>query len=240
MEIELKDVSHVYQDGLGGQVQPIRGVNLNLKSGDTVSLLGPSGSGKSTLLHILGLLLKPSQGEVIFDGRSICMMDEKEKTYLRSYKIGFVFQRCYLIPTLTVKENILLPLWIKGRKKMNEMQANQRVDTLLKDLDLADRTQFLPHQLSGGQRRRVALARALANEPDLILADEPTAEQDESLRQHLGDWLMGQGRTGKIVVVATHDVVLAKNAEHVYSLKQGCLNRTFFKEVASQFVNLSR
>lgn len=231
MEITLKKISHVYQDGLGGKVQPLNGIDLRLKSGDTVSLLGPSGSGKSTLLHILGLLLKPSQGEVVFDGKPVSEMNEKEMTYFRSFKIGFVFQRCYLVPTLSVKENIMLPLWIKG-KRVNEKEAEKKANELLEELDLTDRAHFLPHQLSGGQRRRTALGRALANSPELILADEPTAEQDESLREHLGRWLMEQGKKGKIVVVATHDVNLAKITDRIYTLKQGGLYETSFRETA--------
>jgi len=231
MEITLKEISHIYQDGLGGKVQPLNGIDLQLKSGDTVSLLGPSGSGKSTLLHILGLLLKPSQGEVVFDGNPVSEMNEKEMTYFRSFKIGFVFQRCYLVPTLSVKENIMLPLWING-KRVNEKGAEKKAKELLEELDLTDRAHFLPHQLSGGQRRRTALGRALANNPVLILADEPTAEQDESLREHLGRWLMKQGKKGKIVVVATHDVNLAKITDRIYTLKQGRLYETSFRETA--------
>lgn len=224
MQIELQEVSHTFADGLGGEVTPLKGINLTLEPGDTVSLLGPSGSGKSTLLHILGLLLKPTKGEVVLNGQPVGQMGEKELAYIRSIKIGFVFQRCYLIPTLTVKENILLPLWIRGWKEVTEKEAQKKVDVLLEQLNLAERASFLPHQLSGGQRRRTALARALANDPALVLADEPTAEQDEKLRYHLGQWLMGQAAVQKIVVVATHDARLAACADRRYTLVNGKLD----------------
>lgn len=224
MQIELQEVSHTFADGLGGEVTPLKGINLTLEPGDTVSLLGPSGSGKSTLLHILGLLLKPTKGEVVLNGQPVGQMGEKELAYIRSIKIGFVFQRCYLIPTLTVKENILLPLWIRGWKEVTEKEAQKKVDVLLEQLNLAERASFLPHQLSGGQRRRTALARALANDPALVLADEPTAEQDEKLRHHLGQWLMGQAAVQKIVVVATHDARLAACADRRYTLVNGKLD----------------
>lgn len=223
MEIRLENVSHTYQDGLGGQVRPLKGIQLTLKPGDTVSLLGPSGSGKSTLLHILGLLLRPTAGEVILDGQPVSAMEEKKLSWLRSLKIGFVFQRCYLIPTLTLRENIILPLWIRGRKGVKEKEALARVDSLLAQLDLEERADFLPYQLSGGQRRRTALARALANDPEIILADEPTAELDEELRLQLGKWLMEQANHQKIVVVATHDARLAACAKRGYVLSNGKL-----------------
>lgn len=223
VQVRLQDVSHVYQDGLGGKVMPLKGIDITLHPGDTVSLLGPSGSGKSTLLHILGLLLQPTGGEVIFDGQAVGKMDEKSLACIRSTKIGFVFQRCYLIPTLTVRENILLPLWIRGGKKVTGKEASNKVDSLLAQLDLEERSNFLPHQLSGGQRRRTALARALVTEPKIILADEPTAELDEELRLQLGQWLMDQAALQKIVVVATHDAKLASYAKRRYVLANGNL-----------------
>lgn len=227
MEMRLENVSHIYQDGLGGQVRPLKGIQLTLKAGDSISLLGPSGSGKSTLLHILGLLMRPTEGEVMLNDQPVGAMEENELAQLRSLKIGFVFQRCYLIPTLTVRENILLPLWIRRKKGVSEQEVYNKVDGLLAQLDLEERADFLPHQLSGGQRRRTALARALANDPEIILADEPTAELDEELRIHLGRWLMEQANDQKIVVVATHDARLAAWAKRKYVLANGKLTPVY-------------
>lgn len=227
VQVRLQKVSHIYQDGLGGKIMPLRGIDITLHPGDTMSLLGPSGSGKSTLLHILGLLLQPTEGEVILDGQAVGGMDEKSLAYLRSTQIGFVFQRCYLIPTLTVRENIRLPLWIRDGKKSIDKEAYNKVDSLLAQLDLEERSHFLPHQLSGGQRRRTALARALVTDPKIILADEPTAELDEELRLQLGRWLLEQAALQKIVVVATHDARLASYAKRRYVLANGVLTPNY-------------
>ncbi|AGA67719.1 ABC-type antimicrobial peptide transport system, ATPase component [Desulfitobacterium dichloroeliminans LMG P-21439] len=234
MQIVLKNVTHHYQDRAGEVVTPVCNIHLTINSGDSLAIYGPSGSGKSTLLFILGCLLRPSQGEMHLDGHSLLHYGEKELGELRNRKIGFMFQMCYLLPTLTVKENILLPLWIqKGRERDNG--AGQKVvKSLLEQLGLGDRADFLPYQLSGGQRRRVAMARAMVSDPELILADEPTAELDEGNKIFVGKWLGQQAAKNKIVVIATHDPGLATYAGKVYNLSEGQLHeKALDKEIAS-------
>lgn len=223
MEIQLNRVSHYFEDGYGGRVAPLREVDLTLRSGQTYAILGPSGSGKSTLLFITGCLLRPTEGEVIIDGRNVSRFDDAQLCELRGEKVGFVFQRCYLVPTLTVLENVALPRWVRGESPRSAGQL-RRIEELLEQLGLTERARFLSHQLSGGQRRRVALARALVNDPEVILADEPTAELEEAQRQALGEWLFSTRQQGKTVVVATHDPWLAAQAQHVFTIRGGKLH----------------
>ncbi|HHY28129.1 MAG TPA: ABC transporter ATP-binding protein [Desulfitobacterium dehalogenans] len=223
MEISLKNITHHYRDGMGDRVTPLRNIDLTIKSGDSLVIYGPSGCGKSTLLFILGCMLRPSEGQVTIDGRSLLQYGDKDLAELRNQKIGFMFQMCYLLPTLTVKENIMLPFWIRGGKARDRRMEKNAVELLLEQLELGDRADFLPYQLSGGQRRRVAMARALVNDPDMILADEPTAELDEGKKDFVGKWLGEQAGKKKIVMVATHDPQLAAYAGRVYSLSQGQL-----------------
>ncbi|AFL98657.1 MULTISPECIES: ABC transporter ATP-binding protein [Desulfitobacterium] len=223
MEISLKNITHHYRDGMGDRVTPLRNIDLTLRSGDSLIIYGPSGCGKSTLLFILGCMLRPSEGQVTIDGRSLLHYGDKDLAELRNQKIGFMFQMCYLLPTLTVKENIMLPFWIRGGKARDRRMEKRAVELLLEQLELGDRADFLPYQLSGGQRRRVAMARALVNDPDIILADEPTAELDEEKKDFVGKWLGEQAGKKKIVMVATHDPQLAAYAGRVYSLSQGQL-----------------
>lgn len=223
MEMALKNVTHHYQDGLGEKITPLKNINFTIKNGERIVIYGPSGSGKSTLLFILGCLLKPSEGDILFAGQSLLQYGEKQLAEFRNQKIGFVFQLCYLLPTLTVEENIVLPLWIREKSGKSNKKNTKKVKDLLEQLDLEERAEFLPYQLSGGQRRRVALARAMINEPDIILADEPTAELDEERRMFVGKWLMEETPKDKIVVVASHDPALASYAGKVYDLKKGLL-----------------
>lgn len=223
MQVLLKNIAHHYQDGTGDRVSPLKGLDLELNNGDTVVIYGPSGSGKSTLLFILGCLLRPSEGNVLLDGQSLLQYGEKELAQIRNQKIGFMFQMCYLLPTLTVRENILLPHWIQGGVGKETNQNRETVELLLEQLDLKERADFLPYQLSGGQRRRVALARAMVNDPDIILADEPTAELDEEKKGFVGNWLGQLAKKSKIVVIATHDPQLAAYAGRVYNLRKGKL-----------------
>lgn len=223
MEIRLKKVSHSFDDGYGGWVEPLREVDVTLRAGETYAILGPSGSGKTTLLFIMGCLLRPTGGEVTIDGRNVYDLSESKFSELRGEKIGFIFQRCYLVPTLTAWENLALPGWVLGRNTQEKKLAG-KIEELLEQFGLAERAGFLPHQLSGGQRRRLALARALLNDPEVILADEPTAEMEETQRRKVGEWLFESRRRGKMVVVATHDPWLASQAQHIYTLREGKLH----------------
>lgn len=223
MQIILSKVSQHYAGKSGEAVVTLREVDLTVSPGDATAVLGSSGSGKSTLLFILGCMLRPSQGEVMIDQKIVSRLGEKELAALRSLKIGFILQQGFLLPTLTVWENVMLPVWIGGAKRFNKNETNHKVKRLLEEAGILERARFLPHQLSGGQKRRAAIVRALVNDPDLILADEPTAELDEANRSLVSRWLLAQAEEGKSVVIATHDPYLANFATRQYSLESGRL-----------------
>lgn len=201
-------------------------LNLMVSEGDSVSISGPSGSGKTTLLNIIGLLDKPDTGEVIFKGMSILNYDQEESAFYRNRNIGFVFQDHLLLPYLTVKENILLPLIAS---KTGESEYRQKVDESLKMmkstgiLDLADK---YPFQISGGEAQRATLVRALVNKPSLLLADEPTGSLDKRNAQNLGDLLIQMNKDfGITLILATHSQELADKMKIQYTLSEGKLIR---------------
>jgi len=201
-----------------GLVRAVDGVDLDVATGETLAVMGPSGCGKSTLLHLLGGLDRPSAGELHLAGQRIDQMSEKGLARLRREAIGFVFQAFHLMDELTAVENVELPALLAGR---SPRAARRRASDLLDRVGLADRTRFLPSALSGGQRQRVAIARALANDPLVVLADEPTGNLDseatlEVLR--LFDTLHGAGQT---LVIVTHDSRIAATADRLISMRDG-------------------
>lgn len=216
--IETRDLTRVYGDG--EEIHALDGVNLKIESGELVAVMGPSGSGKSTLLNMLGALDKPTSGEVIIDGQNMQKIRNKDK--FRAQMVGFVFQLHNLIPTLTARENVEVPMMgyvgIRERRK--------RSKELLELVDLGDRMGHLPNQLSGGQRQRVAVARALANNPSLVLADEPTGSLDSSagraIMQLIRDLNEKQGIT---FIVVTHDPAVARQTNRVIVMADGKIDR---------------
>jgi putative ABC transport system ATP-binding protein len=197
----------------------LRGISLGVKRGEFVGIIGPSGSGKSTLLGIIGGLDNPTAGQVLIDGVDVTDMSERELTRIRNEKIGFVFQSFNLVPTLTAQENVALPVQFSRNRKAN---PSQRAKELLTLLGMGDRLNHRPNQLSGGQQQRVAIARALANEPALLLCDEPTGNLDtesgEVVMQALRDV---QARMNSTVIVVTHDMDVASQCDRVISLVDG-------------------
>jgi ABC-type lipoprotein export system ATPase subunit len=199
-------------------VHAVNGVDLNVMRGETVAVMGPSGCGKSTLLYMLGLLDRPSGGEIWLDGQSVSRLSERAMARLRCTNIGFVFQAFHLMDELTAVENVELPTLLAGR---SPREARRRATTLLERVGLGDRAKFLPTALSGGQRQRVAVARALVGEPLVVLADEPTGNLDSAATAdvlHLFDSLH---RAGHTLVIVTHDARVAATADRLISMRDG-------------------
>ncbi len=202
-------------------IHVLRGINIEIQAGELVSIVGPSGSGKSTLLGILGGLDTPTTGTIEIDGINISKMNEDQLTEIRNEKIGFIFQFFNLIPTLTALENVALPIQFARKPNYNPIQ---RAKELLALLGLQDRLNHRPSELSGGQQQRVAIARALANNPPLLLADEPTGNLDTEAGHLVLDALHTiRKESGTTVLIVTHDVELANQADRVLTLVDGLI-----------------
>lgn len=211
-------------------VHALRGVSLRVNSGEFVGIIGPSGSGKSTLLGLIGGLDTPTDGRVYIENQDITKLDEASLTRIRNEKIGFVFQFFNLVPTLTALENVALPIQFSRKRGVN---ATKRAKELLKLLGLADRMHHRPNQLSGGQQQRVAIARALANEPPILLADEPTGNLDsESGKVVMRTLRDVQRRTGTAVIIVTHDMSVASQVDRLISLHDGLISKDEQQEAA--------
>ena len=202
----------------GQPVHALRGVSLVIEAGEYVAIAGPSGSGKSTLLHILGGIDAPSSGQVSIEGRRLDLLSDRELTRLRLTRLGFVFQRFHLLPVLTALENVELPMAEAGVSR-NDRRARAR--ELLAYVGLGDRSGHRATQLAGGEMQRVAVARALANRPALLLADEPTGELDRETGQEILDLFGRVNRDGATLVVVTHDDRLAAQASRVVHMQDG-------------------
>jgi putative ABC transport system ATP-binding protein len=217
--VEVRDVAKRYEGKR--TVHALRGVSFRVERGEMVATMGPSGSGKSTLLNILGGLDRPSEGSVIIDGTDLSALHDNALTRLRREKIGFVFQFFNLLPTLTARENIALPLHLAG---VPRKEAASRAGELLEVVGLADRHDHLPDELSGGEQQRVAMARALVLRPPLILADEPTGNLDsQNGREILSLFRKLQAQFGTTVIMVTHDPVAAAACGRILSMKDGRL-----------------
>ena len=201
-----------------GLVRAVNGVDLDVATGETVAIMGPSGCGKSTLLHLLGGLDRPSGGEVRLAGRRVDEMSEKALARLRQDAVGFVFQAFHLMDELTAVENVELPALLAGRPART---ARRRATELIERVGLADRARFLPTALSGGQRQRVAIARALANEPLVVLADEPTGNLDSAATLEVLRLFESLHVAGQTLVIVTHDSRIAATADRMISMRDG-------------------
>lgn len=218
MHIQANGLSKIYGSG-ENRVTALEGVNLEINSGDFLSIMGPSGSGKSTLLHLLSGLDRPTAGRLVYDGRDVYSLSDKELSVFRRQKIGFIFQQFNLLPVLTAKENILMPLLLDGKQP-----DEAYLDRLTGLLSIRDRLTHLPHELSGGQQQRVAIARALAAQPDVIFADEPTGNLDSRNGGEVMGLLEQIWKTmGKTVVVITHDSRIADMAGRRLTIMDGVL-----------------
>ena len=217
MLIELEKVTKTYNFG-EIKVDAVRGMTLAIHPGEFVAIVGASGSGKTTLLDIIGCLSRPTSGGYRFSGRGVGRLSDGELAHLRNEKIGFVFQIFHLLPRQTALANVELPLFYTG---MPRHEQRQRALAALSKVALSDRVHHTPAQLSGGQQQRVAIARALVNNPDLILADEPTGNLDSQSGQEIMDLLSSLHQQGHTVVLVTHDRDLAQQAGRIITLKDG-------------------
>jgi len=214
--IELINTTKTYSSG-GGVINAVDGVTLAVTDGEFVAVVGHSGSGKTTLVSLMGGLTQPTSGEVHMGGVDIRTMDNYSLARLRGEKIGFCFQFSSLIPTLTSLDNVRLPASFSGREEDSTEKAKQ----LLQTVDMLDKARAYPSELSGGQQRRVAIARALVNDPQIILADEPTGDLDETTEADIMDLFEGLHRKGVTIIMVTHSRNLASKAQRILTMNAG-------------------
>jgi putative ABC transport system ATP-binding protein len=221
--IELRDVWKIYDEGEESEVDALKNVNLHVKEGDFIAVMGPSGSGKTTAMNLIGSLDVPTRGEIFLDKHNISHLTESDLAQVRGRRIGFIFQQFNLIPNLTAKENVILPMIFQGR---DEFEREKRAVELLKMVELENRMDHYPSELSGGQQQRVAIARALANNPEVILADEPTGNLDTHSGEIVMKFLNDLNNKGRTIIIVTHSPEIAmKHAKKIYWIKDGQIEK---------------
>ena len=219
--IEMKAIKKSFNIGKENELEILRGIDLYVNEGEFISIVGQSGSGKSTLMNILGLLDRQTSGEYILHGVNIKTLKDKDLSSYRSKKIGFVFQNFNLIPRSNAQKNVELPMLYA---KVSAKERKERAVELLKSVDVGDRLNHNPSELSGGQKQRVAIARAMANDPDIILADEPTGALDSETGRQVMDLFHRLNRDEKrTIIIITHNMDLAEEADRMYNMKDGRL-----------------
>ena len=226
--ITLRDVYKIYGEGLESEVRALDGVSLDIERGEFVAVVGQSGSGKSTMMNVLGCLDIPTRGEYFLDGTDVQELTDKELSRIRNKQIGFIFQQYNLIQSLTVLENVELPLIYQG------INADDRYDMAMAALErvgLAGRVKHKPAEMSGGQQQRVAIARAIATKPPIIMADEPTGALDSRTGQEVLKFLQQLNKEGSTVILITHDNGIAATARHLVRLYDGKIVENHAQEV---------
>ncbi|WP_373524256.1 ABC transporter ATP-binding protein [Aquiflexum sp.] len=214
--LSVKEVSKTYQSG-NRKLTVLDNVNLNIQSGDSIAIVGPSGSGKTTLLGLCAGLDSATTGSVVLNGSAFEKLSEDERAAVRSKNVGFIFQNFQLLPTLTALENVMVPLELKKRK-----DAKEKALSLLQKVGLGDRVTHYPTQLSGGEQQRVSIARAFANEPLILFADEPTGNLDTETGEMIEDLIFNMNKEeGTTLVLVTHDTELAKRTNRIIHIKGG-------------------
>jgi len=217
--IKLRDVAKFYHMG-DETVKALNGINIEIYQGDFVAIVGPSGSGKSTAMNMVGALDFSTKGDIYLDNINIEHLEESDLAQVRRKRIGFVFQTFNLIPTLTAVENVMLPMIFQGVEYEERLE---RAKELLTKMGLEHRLTHLPKQLSGGERQRVAVARALANDPEVILADEPTGNLDTKRGEEVARMFNQLSKEGKTIILVTHDMYVAKHADKIFHLRDGMI-----------------
>ena len=215
--IKLDNVCRNYKMG-EAEVNAVCDVNLSIKKGEFIAIVGPSGSGKSTMMNLVGALDLASKGDIFLDGQNIEHLPESDLAQIRGKKIGFIFQTFNLIPTLTALENVMLPMMFQN---IPRSEQRERAEDLLEEVGLSHRLNHLPGELSGGERQRVAIARALANNPEVILADEPTGNLDSKTSEEIIEMFIKLNKQGKTIIVVTHNLDIAKHADKIIRLRDG-------------------
>ncbi|MDP2039470.1 MAG: ABC transporter ATP-binding protein [Ignavibacteria bacterium] len=220
--IELVNVSKIFENKTEYFVQAVDEITLGIRSGEIISIAGPSGSGKTTLLSMIGGLISPTTGRIFIYGVETTKLSQRKLTELRLNQIGYIFQTFRLLDALTVQENVILPLMLSGKK--NE-ESNSIAKELLNEVKLSHRAKFMPAKLSGGEKQRVAIARALANEPKIILADEPTGSLDSKSGQNIIELICKMAKEkNKTVIIVTHDERIQHYADRVIHMEDGKIN----------------
>ncbi|MCG8539724.1 MAG: ABC transporter ATP-binding protein [Clostridia bacterium] len=199
-------------------IEALKNINMEIKSGDFIAIKGPSGCGKSTLLNIIGCLEKPTSGEVLLDGINVGESNNDELANIRRDKIGFIFQNYNLIPTMNSLENVALPMMFAGK---DEKEIYNKATQLLQSAKMGERINHKPSELSGGEQQRVSIARALINNPSIIIADEPTGNLDSKTGKIIMDMLINLNKEGKTIILVTHDLTIAKMANKIIYIKDG-------------------
>ncbi len=218
MMIRVNNISKAY-----GNYKAVNAVSFDVNSGDYVAIIGPSGSGKTTLLALLTGLISPTEGEILYDDRKLSSLSRSELARLRAFELGMIFQFSELIPTLTVEENILLPALFT--RKFSSWEYYEKCNFLLSRLNMEDIRTALPRNLSGGQLQKTAIARSLINDPSLLIADEPSGDLDPDNSNLVQMLLMEYNRKGLTILLVTHDMTLALDAQTIYEMKSGSFSQ---------------
>ena len=227
--IKMEKIWRVFDIGKV-KVEALRGIDLDIKEGEFMAIMGPSGSGKSTLMHIMGCLDTPSKGSYALDGEKIEELDDNQLAEIRNEKVGFVFQSFNLLPYANAYENVELPLIFKG---VNASQRHKKVLEVLERVGLSDRMNHKPSELSGGQQQRVAIARAMVNDPRIIMADEPTGNLDSQSGKEIINLFNDLWKQGNTIVMITHDESIAQRCERVIHLKDGKIENGIYNGTKS-------
>lgn len=216
--IRLENITKSYQ--LDNPIPVLKGINLHIRKGEGVAILGSSGSGKSTLLHVVGLIHVPTSGRILVDGIDAGALSDDERSRLRGEKLGFVFQAFHLLPQLSVLENVMLPLMYQ---KVGAPERQARAEACLEKVGLSHRLTHRPSQLSGGECQRVAIARAIVSEPDVLMADEPTGNLDKKTGEQIMELIQGMHAAGKTLIMITHDPAVAQRMPRQVVLSDGMI-----------------